>query len=146
MKSLFGNIALEGSSTSRASPRAQQRQQEQNQQGDVDLGTALSARYCLANNGKRLGPLANRRNVFVQGNEDWPLGTSGGLSMEFDKTNTTFGKHFSIVHNNSYTEVQQQFQLFVELMQAENMIQLVMMTPYHIATLLQISEIAKHQG
>jgi hypothetical protein len=146
MKSLFGNIALEGSSTGRASPRAPQRQREQNQQGGVDLGTALRGRYSLASKGRELGALAHRRNVFVQGHEDWPLGTSGGLSMELDKNNTAFGKHFSIVHNNAYMDVQREFQLCVESMQAENMIKLLMLNPYHIATLLQVSEIAKHQG
>jgi hypothetical protein len=146
MKSLFGNIALEGSSTGRASPRAPQRQREQNQQGGVDLGTALLGRYSPASKGRELGSLANRRNVFVQGHEDWPLGTSGGLSMELDKNNTAFGKHFSIVHNNAYMDVQREFQLCVESMHAENMIQLLMLNPYHIATLLQVSEIAKHQG
>lgn len=146
MKSLFGSIALEGSSTGRASPRVPQRQREQNQQGGVDLETALSGRYSPASKGRELGTLANRRNVFVQGHEDWPLSTSGGLSMEFDKNNTAFGKHFSIVHNNAYVAVQQEFQDCVESMQAESMIHLLMFNPYHIATLLQVSEIAKHQG
>jgi hypothetical protein len=146
MKSLFGNIALEGSSTGRASPRAPQRQREQDQQGGVDLGTALTGRYSPASKGKELGALANRRNVFVQGHEEWPLGTSGGLSMETDKTNTAFGRHFSIVHNNAYIDVQREFQICVESMQAENMVDLLMQNPYHIATLLQVSEIAKHQG
>lgn len=146
MKSLFGNVAVEGSSTGRASPRATQRQRVQNQQGGVDLGTALTAPYSPASKGRELGALAHRRNVFVQGHEDWPFGTSGGLSMEVDKNNTAFGKHFSIVHNNAYLDVQREFQLCVESMQAENMIQLLMLNPYHIATLLQVSEIAKHQG
>ena len=146
MKSLFGNIALQGPSAGRASPRAPQRQRELNQQGGVDLGTALTGRYSPASKGKELGALANRRNVFVQGHEDWPLGTSGGLSMEFDKDNPAFGKHFSIIHNNLYLDVQRQFQLCVDSMQAENMIQLLMLNPYHVASLLQVSEIAKHQG
>lgn len=146
MKSLFGNVAVEGSSTGRASPRAPQRQREHNQQGGVDLGTALTAAYSPASKGRELGALAHRRNIFVQGHEDWPFGTSGGLSMEVDKNNMTFGKHFRIVHNNAYSHVQREFQICVESMQAENMIQLLMLNPYHIATLLQVSEIAKHQG
>jgi Transcriptional repressor TCF25 len=146
MKSLFGNIALEGSSTGRASPRTPQRQREPGQQGGVDLGTALTGRYSPASKGRELGALANRRNVFVQGHEDWPLGTSGGLSMETDKTNTAFGRQFSIIHNNAYMDVQREFHLCVESMQAESMIRLLMLNPYHIATLLQVSEIAKHQG
>ena len=146
MKSLFGSIALEGSTIARASPRSPHRQREQNQQGGVDLGTALTGHHSPASKGRELGALAYRRNVFVQGNEDWPLGTSGGLSMVFDKDINAFGKHFSIIHNNAYADVQREFQLCVESMQAEKMIQLLMLNPYHIATLLQVSEIAKHQG
>lgn len=146
MKSLFGNIALEGSSNSRSAARTPQRQREQNQQGGVDLATALTGRHSPASKGKELGALATRRNIFVQGHEDWPLGTSGGLSMESNGTLNSFEKHFSIIHNNAYTEVQHEFDHCVESMQADNMIQLLMLNPYHIATLLQVSEIAKHQG
>lgn len=146
MKSLFGNIALEGSTSSRGSPRAPQRQRDQNQQGGLDLETALTGRHSPASKGKELGALANRRNVFVQGHNDWPLGTSGGLSMKSEGTLNSFEKHFSIVHSTTYMEVQREFRQCVESMQAENMIQLLRLNPYHIATLLQVSEIAKHQG
>ena len=144
MKSLFGNIALQDYNHSSA--QASQRQRDQNQQGGVDLGTALTGRYSPASKGKELGALAKRRNCFVQGHEDWPLGTSGGLSMESDGTLNHFEKHFSLAHNNLYSDTQRQFHLCVRSMQAESMIQLLMLNPYHIATLLQVSEIAKHQG
>ena len=144
MKSLFGNIALQDYNHSSA--QASQRQRDQTQQGGVDLGTALTGRYSPASKGKELGALSKRRNCFVQGHEDWPLGTSGGLSMDSDGTLNHFERHFSIVHNNLYSDTQRQFHLCVRSMQAESMIQLLMLNPYHIATLLQVSEIAKHQG
>ena len=144
MKTLFGNIVLEASE-SWTSPR-NPRRREQNQQGGVDLATALTGRYSPASRGKDLGALATRRNVFVQGREEWPLATSGGLSMEYEGKMQNFEKLYSIAHNNSYTDVQRQFRLCVESMQPENMIHLLTFNPYHIATLLQVSEIAKHQG
>lgn len=144
MKSLFGNIALEGQE-SRSSSR-NQRRREQNQQGGVDLATALTGRYCVASKGKELGALAHRRNVFVQGKEEWPLATSGGLSMEHIRDPDSFEKNYNIVHNNLYQETQAHFRMVVESMDPQRMIGLLSMYPYHIATLLQVSEIAKHQG
>ncbi|KAG9773796.1 Ribosome quality control complex subunit 1 [Exophiala dermatitidis] len=144
MKSLFGNIALEGQE-SRSAPR-NQRRREQNLQGGVDLATALTGRYCVASKGKELGSLAHRRNVFVQGKEEWPLATSGGLSMEHVPDPTTFEKRYNIMHNNLYRETQMHFLMAVESMDPQKMVGLLSMYPYHIATLLQVSEIAKHQG
>ncbi|KIW46278.1 uncharacterized protein PV06_01959 [Exophiala oligosperma] len=150
MKSLFGNIALE-TPESRTPPR-QQRRRDQNLQGGVDLATALTGRYCVGSRGKELGALAHRRNIFVQGREEWPLATSGGLSMEYvngsktDSSTTSFEKIYNIMHNTLYQETQVQFRLAVESMDPQRMIGLLSMYPYHIATLLQVSEIAKHQG
>ena len=144
MRSLFGNIALEGESRSAA--RTPPRRREQNQQGGVDLGTALTGRYSAASRGKELGTLATRRNVFMQGKSEWPLATSGGLSMEHQADPATFERKFDIVHNGMYQETQRKFRMAVESMDPQNMISLLMMVPYHIATLLQVSEIAKHQG
>ncbi|EXJ86145.1 hypothetical protein A1O1_06515 [Capronia coronata CBS 617.96] len=144
MKSLFGNIALEGQE-SRSTSRNQRRPQP-NPQGGVDLATALTGRYCVASKGKELGSLASRRNIFVQGKEEWPLATSGGLSMEHVPDPTSFEKRYNIMHNPLYRETQMHFLMAVESMDPQKMIGLLSMHPYHIATLLQVSEIAKHQG
>lgn len=144
MRSLFGNIALEGQE-SRSTPR-QQRRREQNLQGGVDLATALTGRYSAASRGRELGALASRKNVFVQGKEEWPLATSGGLSMEYDPGPSTFERHYNILHNTTYQETQMHFKSAVESMDPQRMVGLLIVYPYHIATLLQVSEIAKHQG
>lgn len=144
MKSLFGSIALEGEGA-RSSPR-NLRRREQNQQEGVDLATALTGRYSVASKGKELGSLASRRNIFIQGKEEWPLATSGGLSMELAPKPQSFTKQYSIVHSKLYQETQMHFRMAVESMDPQRMIGLLSMYPYHIATLLQVSEIAKHQG
>ncbi len=116
----------------------------------MDLATALTGRYSAASRGKELGSLAHRRNVFVQGKEEWPLATSGGLSMELVKpeadSKDASEKQYNIMHNDTYRETQAHFRAAVELMDPQRMIGLLSMYPYHIATLLQVSEIAKHQG
>lgn len=148
MRSLFGNIVLEDQE-SRASPR-HQRRREPNQREGVDLATALTGRYSVGSRGKELGALAHRRNVFVQGHESWPLASSGGLSVEPVKpdaeSENSFEKQYDVVYNNVYRETQMQFRHAVESMDPQRMIGLLSMYPYHIATLLQVSEIAKHQG
>ncbi|RVX70208.1 hypothetical protein B0A52_05541 [Exophiala mesophila] len=145
MKSLFGNIALEGEG-----PRTQTRnprRRELNQQGGgVDLATALTGRYSHASRGRELGALASRRNIFIQGREEWPLATSGGLSMDLSDQSKAPVKRYNIMHNQLYRETQMHFRMAVESMDPQRMIGLLSMYPYHIATLLQVSEIAKHQG
>ena len=145
MRSLFGSVATEESEP-RNSPRPQRRR-EVNQQGGVDLATGLTGRYNMASGRKELGSiLAKRRNVFMQGREEWPLTTSGGLSMEHLASDQAFEKKYSIVHNQRYQEMQGEFRQTVESMDPRRMIYMLQVAPYHIQSLLQVSEIAKHQG
>lgn len=147
MRSLFGSIALE---------RTTRDQSRQDQERMVDLETALDGRHSPANRGKTMGNLAKRRNLFMQGQENWPLATSGGLGMEvlpdpadIDLTSNltrSIGKHYEVVHNAAYQDVQRQFRQAVESMSAEAMIHLLIYNPYHVATLLQVAEIARQQG
>lgn len=145
MKSLFGNIALEGEG-SRTPARTPRRRELNQQGGGVDLATALTGRYSHASRGKELGALASRRNIFIQGREEWPLATSGGLSMELSDRSKALVKRYNIMHNQVYRETQMHFRMAVESMDPQRMIGLLSMYPYHVATLLQVSEIAKHQG
>jgi hypothetical protein len=144
MKSLFGNIALEGTPSPARNQR--RREHEQAQAGGMDLETALSGRQCLGTQGKELGPLAHRRNVFMQGKEEWPGATSGGLSMQREKDDSTFEKRYTIVHDKYYQETTAIFMQYVQTMEPQTLIALLRNKPYHIATLLQVSEIAKVQG
>lgn len=144
MKSLFGNIALEGMSSPAGNPR--RREQEQAHEGGMDLGTALSGRQCEGTQGRELGPLAHRRNVFMQGREEWPGATSGGLSMDYAKDESSLEKNYHIMHDKYYQETQVIFMQCVHTMEPQNLIALLRRKPYHIATLLQVSEIAKVQG
>jgi hypothetical protein len=144
MKSLFGNIALEGTSSPARNPR--RREQAQAQEDGLDLETALSGKQCAGTQGKELGPLAHRRNVFMQGREEWPGATSGGLSMKLSKDQSSPEKQYNIMHDKYYQETQAMFMQCVQTMEPQNLIGLLRQKPYHIATLLQVSEIAKVQG
>jgi hypothetical protein len=146
MKRLFGNIVLEAERENRATPETGRRRGRAQQ---VDLGGALDGRHFAATQG-RLQPrtvagATLRRNIFMPGKEEWPKATSGGLGMEFVEE-TLGGLTYEFVHNASYQDTQRQFYMVVESMDPQRMISLLQHNPYHVATLLQVSEIAKQQG
>ena len=113
---------------------------------ELDLGAALAGRNNPVSRGQALAGLALRRNPLMPGKEEWPKATSGGLGMEVVEHAWDFTTEYQIVHSKIYQGVQRQFKICVESMDPQRMIQHLQLHPYHIATLLQVSEIAKHQG
>ncbi|KAL8874163.1 MAG: hypothetical protein Q9174_000468 [Haloplaca sp. 1 TL-2023] len=140
MKRLFGNVALERENDEPGQARRRGRAQH------LDLGGALAGRNSPVSRGQGLAGLALRRNVFIAGKEEWPKATSGGLGMEFVEKLSDGTLEYRFIHNTVYQDVQRQFETCVESMDPQRMIQLLQFNPYHISTLLQVSEIAKQQG
>ena len=131
MKKLFGRTALQHADDDE--PRQRQLQ-------------GIAAR--VAGRGQpssRLTGLSLRRNIFIQGKEEWPRATSGGLSMEIVEKCADGSVEYRFVHNTFYQETQRQFTACVASMDPEQMVRLLHQNPYHISTLLQVSEIAKQQ-
>ncbi|KAL8953548.1 MAG: hypothetical protein Q9222_000606 [Ikaeria aurantiellina] len=140
MKRLFGNVVLETEHDEPVQPRRRGRVQH------LDLGGALAGRNSPVSRGQGLAGLALRRNVFIAGKEDWPKATSGGLGMEFVEKLNDGTTEYRFVHNTAYRDVQSQFDTCVESLDPQRLIHLLQFNPYHISTLLQVSEIAKQQG
>ena len=140
MKKLFGNTVM-----ANESPDASGRRRGRGPQA-LDLGAALAGRNNPVSRGQGLSGLALRRNVFVPGKEEWPKATSGGLGMELVEKAWDFTVEYRFVHSRLYFDVQKEFLRCVESMDPQNMIVLLQMRPYHVSTLLQVSEIAKQQG
>ncbi|KAF1921965.1 transcriptional repressor TCF25-domain-containing protein [Ampelomyces quisqualis] len=136
MKKLFGRAALQTTDD-----QPQPRQRGRGQQGG--LAAAVAGRN--APGSRNLASLSLRRNIFIQGKEEWPRATSGGLAMEVVEKRPDGIVEYRFAHNRIYQEVQQQFQVCVGSMDPERMVQLLHFNPYHISTLLQVSEIAKQQ-
>ncbi|KAI4696313.1 uncharacterized protein J4E88_000488 [Alternaria novae-zelandiae] len=134
MKRLFGRAAVQ-SAEDEARPR------QRGQQGGI--AAAIAGRNAPGN--RNLASLGLRRNIFIQGKEEWPRATSGGLGMEIVEKRADGTVEYRFVHNNMYQDVQRQFQICVASMDSERMIQLLHHNPFHISTLLQVSEIAKQQ-
>ena len=141
MKRLFGNVVMENEDETAGNPRRRGRGPQQ-----LDLGGALAGRNNPASRGQGLAGLALRRNPFILGKEEWPKATSGGLGMELVENLEDGTVEFRFVHSNMYQDMQRQFEVCVESMDPQRMITMLQYNPYHISTLLQVSEIAKQQG
>lgn len=143
MRRLFGNVVLENFDQSADAGTGRRRDRNREM---VDLGRALTGRYSPASRGQSLAGVTLRRNVLMQGKDEWPRAPSGGLGMEMVEKLDAGDCLYRIVHNSAYQDVQRQFDLCVESMDPQRLIQHLQYNPYHISTLLQVSEIAKHQG
>jgi hypothetical protein len=117
MKKLFGRAALQNNDDDQ--PR--QRQRGNGPQGGI--AAAVAGRNAPGTRG--LASLGLRRNIFVQGKEEWPRATSGGLAMEVVEKRQDGTVEYRFVHNRTYQEVQKQFEVCVGSMDPERMIQLL---------------------
>jgi hypothetical protein len=123
MRNLFGKAAVEnhddpGGPTGRGARRRQRGQQRQ-----VDLETALKGHHAP---GKGLAELTLRRNTLIQGKDDWPKGTTGGLTMAMVDDKTDDGTiEFRFVHDKTYQALQQAFHGYVEMGDPQNLIGLL---------------------
>lgn len=143
MRRLFGQAALdqqnEDEQPQNDNVGGNRRQQRRVQQ--VGLAQALRGNQDGRRNG--LQAMALKRNIFIQGKEEWPSATSGGLGMEIEEKRADGTVLYRFVHNSSYRDVQHQFAIAVESMDPDRLVVLLQQNPYHVATLLQVSEIAK---
>jgi hypothetical protein len=114
MKKLFGRAAVQ-SAEDEARPR------QRGQQGGI--AAAIAGRNAPGN--RNLASLGLRRNIFIQGKEEWPRATSGGLGMEIVEKRPDGTVEYRFVHNRMYQDVQRQFQICVASMDSERMIQLL---------------------
>lgn len=124
MRNLFGRTAVDNHDDAGGQvPRGARRRQRAAQR-QVDLETALQGQHAP---GKGLPELTLRRNPFIQGKDNWPRATTGGLTMEITDDLPSYSGiiAFRFVHNQAYDLVQQQFHVFVEMGDPQNLIGLL---------------------
>ncbi|KAF8418568.1 transcriptional repressor TCF25-domain-containing protein [Tirmania nivea] len=121
--------------------------------GDGGVGTPRGARRGAQRAGMVPGAQVGRRIVmkrsfFAQPKATWPNAGTGGLGMIVVERGDGDGGaveeercEFKFVHGTSYQDVQRQFMMCVMSMDPNRLITLLHHNPYHISTLLQISEI-----
>jgi hypothetical protein len=150
MRNLFGRAAVDNHDDAGVpvGRGARRRQRAQNQQ--IDLETALKGRHAP---GRGLPELTLRRNNFIQGKDEWPKGTTGGLTMgvvEGQHENGTL--EFRYMHDKNYQQVQQAFQRFVEMGDPQNLIGLLLQnrknlpSTNRLLTKISISHLPPHSG
>lgn len=148
MRRLFGRAALEGGDDDEqgapGGAGGNRRQQRRGQQ--VGLAQALRGQRGQGGRTGGLGSLGLRRNIFIQGKEEWPVATGGGLGMEVVEKKANGTVEYRYVHNRAYQDVQSQFESCVASMDPNRLVVLLQHNPYHISTLLQVSEIAKQES
>lgn len=145
MRRLFGRAALESQEEDQPEQQAvggNRRQQRRVQQ--VGLAQALRGQRPEGRSGG-LAAMALRRNIFISGKEEWPVATGGGLGMEVEEKRADGTVLYRFVHNTAYQDVQSQFETCVASMDPNRLVALLRLNPYHISTLLQVSEIAKQE-
>ena len=126
MRNLFGRTAADNHDDAGGSIPRGGRRNARRQQREVDLESALKGRHAP---GKGLPELTLRRNNFIQGKDDWPRGTTGGLRMEVvDQGSQDGSVEFRYVHDKAYQEAQEVFQSLVEIGDPQNLIGFLMRT------------------
>ncbi|CAK7229349.1 hypothetical protein SBRCBS47491_007215 [Sporothrix bragantina] len=89
-----------------------------------------------------------KRNPFIQWKETWPRGTSGGLSMrrlDASPSSPEVDEDFCFVHSPAYQHLEDTFVSLVMMHNPHPLIQFLRQHPFHIASLIQISRVAKLQ-
>ncbi|GAO48501.1 hypothetical protein G7K_2674-t1 [Saitoella complicata NRRL Y-17804] len=95
---------------------------------------------------KALSASAGKKGILIQPKENWPGVIKGGLGMEIVERHDDGVMEFKFSHSRTYQDVQRQFYMCVNSYDPNNLVNLLHLNPFHVDTLLQVSEILKHQG
>lgn len=106
MKALFGREVIESArAEEEAEDHAARRRLLQGGARQVDLETFLKG-----DPGRRLPEVTLRRNMFIQGKDNWPRAAAGGLVMrEIETDKETGTTEYAFVHEKQYDAVQSIF-------------------------------------
>jgi hypothetical protein len=137
MRKLFGNVVLESFEEQETAGSGRRREWQREM---VDLGKALSGRYSPASRGQSLAGVTMRKNVLMQGKDEWPRTTSGGLGMELVEKLPNGNSLYRLVHNKAYEDIQMQFEMCVESMDPQRLIHLLQYNRTYTLPFLRIKK------
>ncbi|KAI9158650.1 Ribosome quality control complex subunit [Paramyrothecium foliicola] len=138
MRNMFGREAMESADAEDEQDHNRRRRGPVQQQ--VDLETFLRERP----GAPKLPEVTLRRNIFIQGREHWPRQSAGGLTMkEIQKAPNGSWIEYAYSYEKQYEEVQTVFHVAVSSGDPMRLVHLLKQHPYHISTLLQVSNVAK---
>ncbi|KAF8977526.1 Transcription factor 25 [Entomortierella lignicola] len=114
---------------------------------DAEMKKMFGARVVNSEIKDRRYAKAIKKSLLAQPRATWPVRKASGLSMEIvgtdEKENVTT---FKVVHSEYYQKTQLKFLAAVASYDPNNLVALLRESPFHIDSLLQLSEVSKHNG
>ncbi|KAF9916758.1 Transcription factor 25, partial [Lobosporangium transversale] len=114
---------------------------------DAEMKKMFGARVVNSEIKDRRYAKVAKRSLLAQPRNTWPVRKASGLSMEIvdtdQKENVTT---FKIVHSEYYQKTQLKFLAAVASYDPNNLVALLRESPFHIDSLLQLSEVSRHNG
>lgn len=104
----------------------------------MDMETFLKGRP-----GEKIPDVVLRKNPFMQGKEDWPKASAGGLKMEAVTDERVEPTEYRFCHDKAYGMLEVQFYSLVDMMDPMRIVHFVHANPYHVNALIQTSRVAK---
>ncbi|KHN99203.1 transcription factor 25 [Metarhizium album ARSEF 1941] len=139
MRNLFGRDVIESAIAEEQQEQQRSRRRQQTPR-EVDLETYLRE----PPGAKKLPEISLRRNVFVQGKDHWPRQSAGGLNMKaIGKSDDGLSTEYAYFYDENYDSLQHVFWAIVQMGDPMRMVHFLKEAPYHVSTLLQVSNVAK---
>lgn len=130
--------------------------QHKNLSASYEMKRMFGSRVVQAEQNKRRnqrGPRTLKSTWLVSAKENWPPVTKTGLYMSVEPTDdgTADGTRnlsrsliwFRFEHNATYRALQERFLAAVESLDSDNIIAVIHQQPYHVDSLIQLSELCK---
>ncbi|KAF9377908.1 Transcription factor 25 [Podila verticillata] len=113
---------------------------------DAEMKKMFGARVVNSEIKDRRYAKVTKKALLAQPRGTWPVRKASGLSMEIVDTDNENVTTFKIQHSDSYQRTQLKFLGAVASYDPNNLVALLRESPFHIDTLLQLSEVSKHNG
>lgn len=99
--------------------------------------------YLKGRPGEKIPEVVRRKNPFVQGKEEWPKASAGGLKMEAVTDERVDPTEYRFSHDKHYQELEVGFFSLVDMMDPMRIVHFVHQNPYHVNALIQTSRVAR---
>ncbi|KAF9343927.1 Transcription factor 25 [Mortierella sp. AD094] len=114
---------------------------------DAEMKKMFGARVVNSEIKDRRYAKVAKKSLLAQPRNTWPVRKASGLSMEIVETDENENvTTFKIVHSEYYQRTQLKFLAAVASYDPNNLVALLRESPFHIDSLLQLSEVSKHNG
>ncbi|KAF8945009.1 Transcription factor 25 [Haplosporangium gracile] len=114
---------------------------------DAEMKKMFGARVVNSEIKDRRYAKVAKKALLAQPRGTWPVRKASGLSMEIvDQDEKEKNTTFKVVHSEYYQRTQLKFLAAVASYDPNNLVALLRESPFHIDSLLQLSEVSKHNG